>query len=139
MKAAEVLVDDGARVLTLESYDRGSGRRGSEIYDSHQNLWAVSVFVHPSVSAEQRAVIRAYLRDRLGVSWVGHATEPTLVGLATARVAREMKLTAQQGQELELLEDVAAYRPSGDTFAELLARMSASARHLFGEQQGLGL
>lgn len=47
LKAADVLVDDGKKVEPLRDRDRDAGG----IVDRHQDLWAVSVYVDPSLRA----------------------------------------------------------------------------------------
>jgi hypothetical protein len=130
MKAAAVLVDDGDRVLPLEAYDRHGARRGSEIYDAHEDLWAVSVFVHRSVGQEQCAVIRAFLSQRIGVKWAASvdAGPDELVQLAASRVSRELKLS--RDAEQELTGSIAAYSPSraSSTFADLVSQLTDIAQ-----------
>jgi hypothetical protein len=55
LKVAEVLVDDGGAVGRFVDRERGRGGRGADIYDSHRHLWAVSVFVHPTLDRHVRA------------------------------------------------------------------------------------
>lgn len=67
LKVAGVLVDDASEVRRFVDHERGGDERGADIYRSHQNLWAVQVFVHESVTREQREVILARLAARMGV------------------------------------------------------------------------
>lgn len=49
MKSADVLVSVGSQVMRLRKWDDMHGRRAKEIYDAHEALWAMRVFVHPSI------------------------------------------------------------------------------------------
>lgn len=52
LKLAEVLVDDGKGIKTFVEREGDQGR-GTEIYRAHEQLWAVSVYMHRNVSDEQ--------------------------------------------------------------------------------------
>jgi HD superfamily phosphohydrolase len=73
LKLAEVLVRHSRGVSPFVSYERAGRRRGSEIYDAHEALWAAYVFVHPEVRRDEEAVDRvvAYLAREMGVRWEG--------------------------------------------------------------------
>lgn len=73
LKLAEVLVRHSRGISPFVSYERAGRRRGSEIYDAHEALWAAYVFVHPEVKRDQQTVDRvvAYLAREMGVRWKG--------------------------------------------------------------------
>lgn len=123
LKVAEVLVDFGEGIAPFNEYSD----RGREIYEDHRNLWTVTVFVHPSVSAGGlEPAILARLAELMGVEWDLHkplmAQRPEEWPLALA--AAEEFDDKQFVRELELLlEDASAqrvaHRASGLTFADL--------------------
>ncbi len=56
LKVAEVLVDDGDEIRTFGTREKDGGkRRGTDIYEAHRDLWAVSIFVHPDVANDKSA------------------------------------------------------------------------------------
>ena len=120
MKAARVLVDDGAE-YPLEDFDRAAGHRGEEVYDSHEALWSVMVYVHRDVDDTQRQVILSWLSDRMGVRW---APDQFLTGrsemakIAAARVAKDHGLSSKQEEDLAV--EVAA-RGGAENFDDLVA------------------
>jgi HD superfamily phosphohydrolase len=63
LKIAEVLVDNGDGIRRFVDQESRGDKRGADIYDSHRDLWAVSVFVHPDIKANVDTVdaILAYL------------------------------------------------------------------------------
>lgn len=73
LKLAGVLVRHSRGISPFVSYERAGRRRGSEIYDAHEALWAAYVFVNPEVRRDQDAVDRvvAYLAREMGVRWEG--------------------------------------------------------------------
>ncbi|MGA8746592.1 MAG: HD domain-containing protein [Solirubrobacterales bacterium] len=73
LKLAEVLVRHSRGISPFVSYERAGRRRGSEIYDAHEALWAAYVFVHSEVRSDHQAVDRivAYLAREMGVRWEG--------------------------------------------------------------------
>jgi HD superfamily phosphohydrolase len=73
LKLAEVLVRHSRGISPFVSYERAGRRRGSEIYDAHEALWAAYVFVHPEVKRDREAVDRivAFLAREMGVRWEG--------------------------------------------------------------------
>lgn len=136
MKAADVLVDDGHRVQPLQAYDRATGKRGAEIYDSHQALWGVSVYVHESVVASQVDVILAWLSRELGIGWAADALPDEsnqLVQIAAQVVARKRGLNHDQEMALAL-EPAAA--GGAETFAALLQLVDIAAEAKYGEVSG---
>jgi HD superfamily phosphohydrolase len=69
LKQAEVLVDNGRHVNSFVDYERSRSRRGSDIYDAHERLWATWVYFDPSVQQNRRNEALVYLARRLGVCW----------------------------------------------------------------------
>ncbi len=78
LKPADVLVDDGSpsEIVSLETWDRANGARGSEIIESHHGLWAMRVYVDPRLSDHQRTVVLASLQEKLGISEWDSAASP---------------------------------------------------------------
>ena len=54
LKIARVLVFDGISVMPFDEYEEQGRRRGEEINDAHRQLWAISLFVDETVTAEDR-------------------------------------------------------------------------------------
>jgi HD superfamily phosphohydrolase len=128
LKAAEVLVDDGNKVCRLVDLDSAGPNRGREIYDSHKALWAISVFVHPSVSAEQRAVVLARLGDKLGgIRWDNLQEQPSISRLAAANVGRARKLSRHDEDVLAQEAEGIAARRGGKTYQDLVRQVSQVA------------
>ena len=65
LKLAELLVDDGNGIAQFKDVIP----HGSEIYDAHKELWTISVFIHPTVTIDQRRAALAKLATLLGISW----------------------------------------------------------------------
>ena len=122
-KTAKVLVDDGHTISTLDDHLKNAGRRNAEdIYQDHAHLWAISVYVHPSVSPEQRAVVLAWISRELdGIGWeVGE--RQSLFRLAVQQVARNTDLRHSESSALgavepRLINDMLA---RSHTFAEFV-------------------
>ena len=74
LKLAEVLVRHSRGVSPFVAYERAGRRRGSEIYDAHEALWAAYVFVHPEVKRDVNTVDRivSFLAREMGVRWEGY-------------------------------------------------------------------
>lgn len=137
MKAAEVLVDDGYTVCPLFELDRVGANRGREIYESHKALWSISVFVHPSVSDEQRTVMLARLAEKLGgVKWDNLREQPLVARLAAAKVGAERKLPRADEDMLAREAEGLAARKGGETFQDLVREVDqvAEARWPKGEK-----
>jgi HD superfamily phosphohydrolase len=75
LKVAEVLVDDGDQILPFVERERRGQRRGIDIYEAHENLWAVSVFVDPRVDARRARQALARLSAQMRVPLGGLETE----------------------------------------------------------------
>ncbi|MEX2226562.1 MAG: HD domain-containing protein [Dehalococcoidia bacterium] len=130
LKAASVFVDDGTQVAPLDQVDKSGANRGREIYASHEALWALSVFVHRSVTDEQQAVILAWLAERLNIRWEGVPREkPRVVDLAIRQVLKELSLPRRYEDELMAgAADIAA-RGGEDTYEGVMSRMKDVGRH----------
>lgn len=122
LKLAEVLVDDGRHIDTFVNYERARGGRGSEIYDAHQRLWTLWVFVHPDLGPGDREVILAFLTTRLGVCWDGLRDE---LGPVPSEYIDRLALSRLLGvsgraEEVSALLSVAAASTAreSDTFAD---------------------
>ena len=70
LKPAEVLVDDGTHIeiVPLRAWDWENGRRGSEIIESHQRLWAIRAFADRSLSLDERERVLDSFRRQLGIA-----------------------------------------------------------------------
>jgi hypothetical protein len=137
LKPAEVFVDDGTpgKVTMLKAWDAGAANRGEEIYHAHENLWGLSVFVHPSVKAdpEKCDVVLARLAEMIGgVVWKTprNRPQPGLDELTARAVSRKRKLGYEEMRSLVLLagERLSA-RGSAQfrTFADLVAALDEAA------------
>lgn len=69
VKQADVLVRQQAGIAPFVTYEKSRSRRGTDIYDSHERLWAAYVFVHRSLKPEEERLVCAYLARRMGVRW----------------------------------------------------------------------
>jgi HD superfamily phosphohydrolase len=69
LKHARVLVSHGRSIQPFVDYERPRSGRGSDIYDAHGRLWAMSVYVRRDVDDEQVETITSYLAGELGVRW----------------------------------------------------------------------
>jgi hypothetical protein len=129
MKAADVLVDDDDRILPL---NRASQRqRGQDIYEAHEALWAVTVYVHESVTALQEEIVQAWLTRETGLGWAENAASASpsaLTRLASRETARDLRLAPEQEEALAQ-RDLAASSGIG-TFADLLDMTRAAATEL---------
>jgi uncharacterized protein len=125
LKAADVLVSTGPVITRLRAWDEEHGKRAADLYESHRRLWAVQLFVHPSIGEPDRERIAAYMAQELGVSWDAapiYDTTPPVVDQALSELAREHKLDA--GRLTELRE--AAHRTVGagaETYGDLKSRL----------------
>lgn len=121
MKAAMVLVDDGIHVSTLYALDHSLRERGKEIYESHEGLWSINVFVSPKVKQdpELQAVVLSILAKELDLRWTG-APDETLDDLAALHVIRKMDLPYGLAQSLRASH--AAYGGGGDYKALILEK-----------------
>lgn len=128
LKAAEVLVDDGQKVSRLVDLDGAGQNRGREIYESHKALWAVTVFVHPTVPAEQRQVLLARLGQKLGgISWDNFREQPSVARLAAAHVGRSRRLSREHEETLALEVAGIAARSGKETYQDLVRQVGQLA------------
>ncbi|MFQ6028764.1 MAG: HD domain-containing protein [Dehalococcoidia bacterium] len=120
LKAADVLIDTDGQVLPLKDYDHTSMQRGKDIYESHEALWAVSVYIHPSIAGDDRKkqVILAWLRKHMGVEWEAATESRTLEQLAAETVATELDLPRSKEQDLAV--GISGYK--GDKTFEALCK-----------------
>ncbi|HEX8688978.1 MAG TPA: hypothetical protein VF729_01915 [Solirubrobacterales bacterium] len=72
LKLAEVLVQQETGIAPFVTYERSRSRRGSDIYDAHERLWAAYVFVRRDVDDRQEKMVAAYLGWRMGIRWERH-------------------------------------------------------------------
>lgn len=119
MKIAEVLVDYGSGIAP---YSEHSGL-GSDIYESHRQLWNITVYLHPRLrgtEAERKVLVR--LAKTMGVEWDRHrplvADKPTLWPLD---LAARWPVGIELEEELrDVLRDAEAtsFRGDDSTFEE---------------------
>ncbi|HEX6752310.1 MAG TPA: hypothetical protein VF093_01795 [Solirubrobacterales bacterium] len=137
LKLAEVLVQQEAGIAPFVNYERSRSRRGSDIYDAHERLWAAYIFVHRDVEPAQEKMVAAFLGSRMGIRWRRHSyfggrPDQWPLRLAVAKVFRksfkapvEKELNRREGQ----LANLAARGPKGvRTFDELCREVEASGR-----------
>lgn len=135
LKLAEVLVQQETGIAPFVTYERSRSRRGSDIYDAHERLWAAYVFVHRDVAEEKRRVIAAFLGSRMGIRWERHRDviggRPDQWPLRLA-VAEELGASFESGVDRKLdehgekLTALAARMP--DTFRALRQKVKNSAK-----------
>lgn len=119
VKLAQVLVRQQTGIAPFATYEKSRSRRGSDIYDSHERLWATYVFIHRDLSDHQEQLVCAYLARRMGIRWekhrhlLGDRPDEWPLRLAVADVF-EVKF------ESEVDETIQAHR---DRLAEMAARM----------------
>ena len=136
LKIARVLVFDGISVMPFNEYEEQGRRRGEEINDAHRQLWAISLFVDESVTAEEREQLRVRLAqlyeivwDRMDEDYISEKTEDWPDELAAKRVARAH---GKHGNGyLKLLENAEPVQARGgdgnETFAATVAHFEALA------------
>ena len=100
LKIAEVLVG-GLQNDTVDSLHNHSNHC-KDIYDSHADLWAVSVFVHPALKASdlKRDVALAFLRERLRIDGWENGPEADKESIAVEHFALEHDLGQTTKQRL---------------------------------------
>lgn len=72
LKLAEVLVQQDTGIAPFVNYERSRSRRGSDIYDAHERLWAAYIFVRRDVEPAQEKRVVAFLGRSMGIRWKGH-------------------------------------------------------------------
>jgi HD superfamily phosphohydrolase len=121
LKVAGVLVDDDGQIAPL---DKTKFPGVKEIYENHENLWALNVYVNKRVLSEDSDVdpdvLLMALSDEMGIDL--RRTDgsrvvpedprglPNLVKLAVSQVARDHELSEDQVHQLM---DVAAHNAEG--------------------------
>jgi uncharacterized protein len=133
LKLAEVLVDHGGTIDSFVEYERQGPQRGSEIYDAHSRLWAIWVFVHRDVNADDALVVLAYLARRLGVRWERHeqqlGSDPSIApDHLAARLAVDSRASDDRIETLIERVFESRARADTDTFEELRTRYRQAAR-----------
>jgi HD superfamily phosphohydrolase len=127
LKLAEVLVQHETGIAPFVRYERSRSRRGSDIYDAHERLWAAYVFVRRDVGRVEEKVMVSYLARSMGVRWERHLELGGLPSEWPLRLAisEELEVDLRSGvdekfEELkpELLQ-VAARFPEHGTFKAL--------------------
>jgi HD superfamily phosphohydrolase len=73
LKVADVLVDDGERIRRFADRERDGRRRDTDIYEAHEDLWAVSVYCHPAIKRDRvrRRLLLAALSAELNTPLPG--------------------------------------------------------------------
>jgi hypothetical protein len=130
LKAADVLVSWHGAIITLREWDEEHGRRAAELAASHENLWSVQLFVHPTLGSEVRDRAAAYVSAELGIDWDDRprrAAADPVVDLAIVEIARTRMISDSEREALR----AAVYRtdPQGaapESFVQLKARLEAS-------------
>lgn len=123
LKIAEVLVDFGKGVAPFNQYSA----QGQDIYEAHENLWTVTVFVHGEVVDRQlEPVVLARLAELMGVEWDRHkplsARRPEDWPICLAgSLELGGDLVEEELQELLQTDaaEKAAHRRGGATFADI--------------------
>ena len=108
LKSAEVLVFDGSEVVEFYRSEQYKAKRGEDIYEAHGRLWAVSVYIHRSVSDLQarRALVR--LAQRMEVRWdqevesLGPQVLQWPDRLAAREVCDQLQIGRREDEVLEL-------------------------------------
>ncbi len=135
LKVAEVLVDFGDGIAPFNSYSD----RGRDIYQDHEDLWAVTVFVHRQVREKGlEPAVLSRLAELMGLEWdmhrPPHAARPKdwPLALAAAHILNEPRMEADLRKLLadEQAQRV-AHRASADlTFEDLKAELEPIAKKL---------
>jgi HD superfamily phosphohydrolase len=80
MKIAEVLVDDGAGILTFFQYEDKGKKRGQDIYDAHEALWEIAIYLDPTyalgeVETLKRLRVVAHIAQAMNVTFSRYENE----------------------------------------------------------------
>ena len=138
LKLAGVLVDHGRGISKFSDFSD----EGRDIYDAHKRLWRICLFVHRSVTPEQRRAVAAYLAGVLDVGWdtfeheLGPVPSRWQATLAAMEVLEVRKVTDQVRTLVDdhLQGALAARSTDGDpipkTHADLVGRMRSHRRGL---------
>ena len=106
LKSAEVLVFDGSEVVEFYRSEQYSTKRGEDIYEAHKKLWAVSVYMHRTIEAEQARKALVRLAQRMEVRFDAEVEElgrqvllwPDI--LAARKVVEELNLPPRRAREM---------------------------------------
>lgn len=146
LKSAEVLVYDGSEVVPFADSEEYRDKRGEDIYDAHKKLWAVSVYIHPSIedSARERALVR--LAQRMEVRWDGMEQKLTRQvlewpeRLVSRDVCRQRRLAHREPELRRLAREEKVARGPADsiTYEALYQTYDAFAEQLAQNGNGAG-
>lgn len=142
LKVAEVLVDQDGKINAL---DKVGNERANDIYRSHQQLWAVSVFAHGDIDDDAQQVLLAHLGEQLGVRFrhKGGNEVPSLRVLAARRVGENAKMPTGALRQLETRAAelaIAAHGAGADpTFAEIVQQVTQIKDEIDGEAGATGV
>jgi uncharacterized protein len=132
LKAAEVLVDKGGYIAPLKDHENVGRHLGSDIYESHKALWAISAFAPKKVRDDRirRDATLAWIADKLGIEWDDPKPIPSLTELAVQHVGAKNSLSRAAEEELALNveSDLAASGSESrqlETFDHLIAKVEA--------------
>ena len=137
LKVAEVLVDQDGKINAL---DKVGNERANDIYRSHQQLWAVSVFAHGEVTEDVQQVLLGYLGEKFGVRFRDKRGDeiPSLKVLAARRVGEDAKMPMGALREFERRADelaVAAHGAGADaTFEEIVQQVTQIKDEMTGAE-----
>jgi HD superfamily phosphohydrolase len=136
LKLAEVLVQQEAGIAPFVNYERSRSRRGSDIYDAHERLWAAYIFVRRDVEPEEEKRVVAYLGRSMGIRWKRHGYFGGLpdqwpLRLAVSDVYRK-KFTSPVDEKFAAIEpklaEQAARISDAETFDDLCVEVAAVKR-----------
>lgn len=129
LKVAGVLVDQNGNIAPLDNVGH---RRAEEIYEAHENLWAISIYGLPFLATEhgqhQADVLLAHIAERLQVeiTRVDGTVVPSLFDLVVQQVVGERDGSREDERRLQerLEAEIAGHRAGGaeveHSYAELL-------------------
>jgi HD superfamily phosphohydrolase len=106
LKPALVLVDDEQLIDTMLRRELSSGHeRGSDIYESHRDLWAFEVFVHPEVRDDdlKREALLAAIAEQMYIKKWDDDDPVRPAKVARRHAAETLGLTRPQERELKEL------------------------------------
>ena len=130
LKAAAVLVDDEEAITPLNDRDRAKGgNRGREIYDAHENLWSLSVYVHPTIARDFDLCERILARLSQvmgGIRWQRNEPQPKLGELLAREVAARQHLTSEEERELEVVAGDLCAHQGTNTFEGLVEQLEST-------------
>lgn len=104
LKPALVLVDDDELIDTMLRREVSSGHgRGSDIYESHRDLWAFEVFVHPDVRDDdvRRDALLAAIAEQLHINRWDDGDPVRIAKVARRQAAEHLGLSRRQERDLK--------------------------------------